>query len=40
MTINELVDKYKSRRKDYLALSYNETQLRNDFLNPLFELLV
>ena len=39
MTINELVDKYKSRRKDYLASSYNETQLRNDFLNPLFELL-
>ena len=39
MAINELVDKYKSRKKDYLASSYNETQLRNDFLNPLFELL-
>lgn len=39
MNINELVNKYKSNKKDYLVPSYNETQLRNDFLNPLFELL-
>mgnify|MGYP001612476099 FL=1 len=39
MDIKALVEKYKSHRQDYISPSYNETQLRNDFLDPLFELL-
>ncbi|MEI7636790.1 MAG: N-6 DNA methylase [Syntrophus sp. (in: bacteria)] len=40
MTIQDLVKKYKTNRiKNYLKASYNETQLRADFLDPLFELL-
>lgn len=39
MDIKTLVKKYKSRRHDYLSPMYNETQLRSDFLDPLFELL-
>lgn len=39
MTINELVNKYHSNREHYLSSKYNETQLRADFLDPLFELL-
>jgi hypothetical protein len=39
MTINELVKKYDSNREYYLSAKYNETQLRADFLDPLFELL-
>ena len=38
MDIKALVEKYKSHRHDYLSPMYNETQLRSDFLNPLFEL--
>jgi len=39
MTIKDLVKKYQSRRSSYLKSSYNETQLRSDFLDPFFELL-
>ena len=39
MSIKDLVNKYQSNRPSYLKSSYNETQLRSDFLNPLFELL-
>ncbi|MFC2155468.1 Eco57I restriction-modification methylase domain-containing protein [Acidobacteriota bacterium] len=38
-TIKELVDKYNRERSHYISSNYNEMQLRNDFLNPLFELL-
>lgn len=37
--IKELVQKYHDSRNDYLKASYNETQLRTDFLNPFFEIL-
>jgi len=39
MTVKDLVKKYQSNRKTYLKASYNETQLRTDFLDPFFELL-
>ena len=39
MTVKDLVKKYHSDREAYLKPSYNETQLRTDFLDPLFELL-
>jgi hypothetical protein len=39
MTIKQLVEKYKSDRDYYLTNKYNETQLRSDFLDSLFELL-
>lgn len=38
MDIKALVEKYRSHRHDYLSPAYNETQLRSDFLDPLFEL--
>lgn len=39
MTIKDLVQKYKENRNAYLQADYNETQLRTDFLDPLFEML-
>jgi type I restriction-modification system DNA methylase subunit len=39
MTVKDLVKKYHSDRETYLKSSYNETQLRTDFLDPFFELL-
>lgn len=39
MTIKQLVDKYNSNRNQYITSGYNETLLRSDFLDPLFELL-
>lgn len=39
MTITDLVQNYKKFRDDCLDPGYNETQLRTDFLDPLFELL-
>lgn len=39
MNISQLVEKYHAGREEYLRTSYNETQLRNDFLNPFFKLL-
>lgn len=37
--IYKLIEKYESDRNFYLTDQYNETQLRSDFLDPLFELL-
>ena len=37
--IRKLVEKYESDRDIYLTDRYNETQVRSDFLDPLFELL-
>ncbi len=39
MTIKDLVQKYHANRTAYLKSDYNETQLRTDFLDPLFEML-
>ena len=39
MDIHRLVQKYESDRDFYLTDRYNETQLRNDFLDTFFELL-
>ena len=39
MTVKDLVKKYHSNREAYLKADYNETQLRTDFLDPLFEML-
>jgi len=39
MTIKQLTDKYNANRAYNLTSKYNETQLRNDFLDPFFELL-
>lgn len=39
MNIKDLVKKYHSNREAYLKAEYNETQLRTDFLDPLFEML-
>ncbi len=37
--ISTLVNKYKQHRSNYLKASYNETQLRNDFIDPLLKSL-
>lgn len=37
--IRKLVEKYEADREFYLTDRYNETQVRRDFLDPLFELL-
>lgn len=37
MTIQDLVEKYRSDRTSYLRKTYNETQLRNDFIDPLLK---
>lgn len=37
MNIKDLVRKYISERDDCLKSSYNETQLRNDFIDPLLK---
>ena len=37
--IKALVQKYHANRQAYLKPSYNETQLRTDFLDPFFEIL-
>jgi type I restriction-modification system DNA methylase subunit len=39
MTIHELAEKYEANRDYFRSSQYNETQLRTDFLDPLFELL-
>ena len=39
MNIKELVENYKQNRNAYLSSNYNETQLRNEFLDVFFELL-
>ena len=37
--IHKLVERYEADRNHYLTDRYNETQVRSDFLDPLFELL-
>ena len=39
MTINDLIKKYEAGRSHYLTDRYNETEVRNEFLDPLFQLL-
>jgi len=39
MTIKELVAKYETGRDFYQTDRYNETEVRNEFLDPLFQLL-
>ena len=39
MSIINLINKYSANRAHYISNQYNETQLRNDFLDPFFELL-
>lgn len=38
-TIHALVEKYESNRDFYRTPKFNETQVRNEFLDPLFEIL-
>lgn len=37
MNISELIEKYNLERINYLKAVYNETQLRNDFIDPLLK---
>lgn len=37
--ISSLIQKYERERDYYRSTMYNETLLRNDFLDPLFEIL-
>lgn len=39
MNIQELVEKYKDDRSTYIKPTYNETQLRNDFIDPFLKCL-
>ena len=39
MEIKNLIDKYHTNKANYTDSKYNETLLRSDFLDPLFELL-
>ena len=39
MTIKQLTEKYNSNHLEYSDSKYNEMQLRNDFLDPFFEIL-
>ena len=38
-SIRHLVQRFEEQRAAYRAGKYNETQVRSDFLNPLFEAL-
>jgi predicted type IV restriction endonuclease len=37
--VKQLVERFEQHHDTYLASKYNETQLRNEFLNPFFEAL-
>ncbi len=39
MTLQELVNNYHTNRANYIKPDYNETQLRNEFLDSFFEIL-
>lgn len=39
MGINDLVNRFDAERAKFISNTYNETQLRTDFLDPLFKLL-
>jgi hypothetical protein len=38
-TVKQLVERFEEHYEAYRSSKYNETQLRNEFLNPLFEAL-
>lgn len=38
-SVKSLVEKYEAERDFYLSSGYNESQLRNDFLDPLFGMM-
>jgi hypothetical protein len=38
-TINQLISRFNENRASYSASTYNETQLRREFLDPFFEAL-
>jgi hypothetical protein len=38
--IHQLVKHFEDHRASYISGKYNEAQLRQEFLNPFFELLV
>lgn len=38
-SIHQLVERFEEQRAAYRSGKYNETQLRRDFLDPLFEAL-
>ena len=38
-SVSELVEKFRSNREAYQSQQYNETQLRREFLDPLFTAL-
>lgn len=39
MKLQDLVNKYHTNKTGYTDIKFNETQVRNEFLDPLFELL-
>jgi hypothetical protein len=39
LSIEALIEKYEANHEHYQSATYNETQLRTDFLDPMFELL-
>ncbi|GMQ30668.1 Eco57I restriction-modification methylase domain-containing protein [Algoriphagus confluentis] len=39
MNIHELVDRYRAERSSCLRAGYNETQVRNDYINPFLKCL-
>lgn len=39
MTLKDLVKKYHNNRANYINPKFNETQVRSEFLDPLFELM-
>ncbi|RHW41946.1 endonuclease [Neobacillus notoginsengisoli] len=39
MHIGELVEKYKAHKSSFIKSTYNETQLRNDFIDPFLKCL-
>ncbi|MBD2176008.1 hypothetical protein H6F42_03620 [Pseudanabaena sp. FACHB-1998] len=37
--ISELVDRFQQNASEYRSATYNETQAKNDFIDPFFETL-
>ena len=37
--ISELVDRFQQNASEYRSATYNETQAKNDFIDPFFEAL-
>jgi type I restriction-modification system DNA methylase subunit len=38
-TVKNLVDRFQANKESYISSSYNEAQIRQEFINPLFEAL-